>query len=166
MSGYALCVWLHIVAACAWVGSMIFFAVVVVPVLRRPEARPYAAILLRQLGVRFRALGWVSLFVLLATGTLNLYYRGIGWAVLANPAFWRVGFGHLVAWKLALVALVIVLTALHDVLIGRSAVRTLAERPGSPDATRIRAFASWLGRATLVVSLAILVLAVLLVRGA
>jgi len=165
MSGYAFFVWLHIVAACVWVGSMVFFAAVVVPVLRRPETRPYAAVLLRLLGARFRVLGWVALGVLLVTGTLNLHYRGITWPAVVSPAFWSMGFGRLLAWKLALVALVAVVTALHDVLVGRSAVRTLTESPGSPKAVRIRTLASWLGRTTLLASLAILVIAVWLVRG-
>lgn len=33
---YTLCVWVHTIAAAAWVGSMIFFAAEVVPILRKP----------------------------------------------------------------------------------------------------------------------------------
>jgi uncharacterized membrane protein len=55
---YALSVWLHIVVSAAWVGSMIFFAAVAVPVLRRNDMRSAAPQLMRLLGARFRVLGW------------------------------------------------------------------------------------------------------------
>jgi hypothetical protein len=34
---YTISVYLHVVAACAWVGSMLFFSIVVVPVLRHQD---------------------------------------------------------------------------------------------------------------------------------
>ncbi len=165
MSSYAICVWLHIVAACVWVGSMVFFAAVVVPVLHRPETRSHAPALLRLIGARFRVLGWAALATLLITGALNLHYRGISWTELHESRFWSGGFGRLLAWKLVLVGLVLGMTALHDVLVGQNAVRMLTESPTSMRAVRTRTIASWLGRSTLLASLAILVLAVWLVRG-
>jgi uncharacterized membrane protein len=68
---YTLSVFVHILAACSWIGAMIFFAVAVVPVIRRPEYRSVFAELVRDVGARFRVLGWVSVLVLIATGHLQ-----------------------------------------------------------------------------------------------
>jgi uncharacterized membrane protein len=145
---YAISVWIHVIAAAAWVGSMIFFAAVAVPVVKREELRTVAPKLIAALGARYRVFGWVALGVLVVTGIVNLVSRGIGWAVLRDGAFWSTSFGRALAYKLALVGVVLVMTVAHEA----SAMRT-------------RRAASWLGRAVLLASLAILYFATALVRG-
>ena len=162
---YALSVWLHVVAATAWVGSMIFFAAVAVPILRRDEVRAAAPRLLRLLGARFRVLGWIALATLVATGVANLCLRGIGWDELTRPALWATSFGHALAYKLVLVASVVGATVAHDFLSGSRALDTLERDPRSARAARLRRTASWLGRAVMIASLAILYFATRLVRG-
>jgi putative copper export protein len=147
---YTASVYLHVIAACAWIGSMLFFAAVVVPVLRRPEQAASAQALVRQMGLRFRAFGWTCIGLLLATGALNLFIRGIGLTTLGVAAFWTSDFGKTLAYKLSAVAVVLLLVAAHD---------SLSMRPGA------RRLASWLGRATLLVSLLVVLFAVWLVRG-
>ena len=147
---YTVCVYVHVVAACAWIGSMLFFAAVVVPVLRRPEQAAGAPALVRQVGLRFRVFGWACIGTLLVTGTLNLVFRGVGLGTLGSSAFWADGFGRALAYKLSAVLVVLLLTGVHDALSLR------------PEARRL---ASWLGRATLLASLAVVLFAVWLVRG-
>ncbi len=147
---YTISVYVHVLAACAWVGSMVFFAAVVVPVLRRPEQASAAAALVRQVGMRYRVFGWACLGLLVTTGTTNLALRGVRLDTLASGAFWADGFGRALAHKLGAVALVLVLTAVHDALATR------------PEARRI---GSWLGRATLLASFLVVLYAVWLVRG-
>jgi putative copper resistance protein D len=149
-SAYLLCVWAHIVAAAVWIGSMAFFALAVVPVLRRPEHRDVMAPLVRAIGRRFRVVGWACLVLLVATGAGNLALRGLGPAALAQAAFWGSGFGRMLAYKLGLVGLVLGTTAVHDAF------------SSSPR----RALASWLGRASLLLSVAAALAGVMLVRGA
>lgn len=161
---YTLSVFVHVVAACAWIGSMIFFATAVVPVLRRPEYASVLADLVRLLGGRFRIIGWTSLVVLIGTGVSNLALRGIGTEQLASVTFWREGFGRTLAYKLAAVLLVVLCTAGHDVLSGSRATRPLGQ-PRSPAAMRARRMASWLGRLTLLLSIVVILFAVWLVRG-
>jgi putative copper resistance protein D len=165
MWAYTLCVWVHVIAATAWVGSMIFFAVVVVPVLRRPDLRATAPALIRSMGARFRALGWVSLGVLVVTGVLQLGFRGIGLADFAKPEFRASAFGRALDYKLALVALVLLVSLAHDALSGKRALEIMEREPGSARALRTRRAASWIGRATMLLSLAVLYFAVALVRG-
>ena len=73
---YLLSVWLHILAATVWIGGMSFLVLVVVPWLRR-GGRVEAAAFLRETGERFRNVGWSCFLLLAATGTFNLWVRGV-----------------------------------------------------------------------------------------
>jgi uncharacterized membrane protein len=161
---YTLSVFVHVLAACAWIGAMIFFAVAVVPVVRRPEFRTVFADIVRRVGARFRVLGWICVVALIATGIANLALRGL-LSQLTVGAFWSTDFGRTLAYKLVAVLLVVIATAAHDWLFGASAMQRLARDPSSPAAQRARRMASWLGRSTLLLSLAVLLFAVWLVRG-
>lgn len=72
---YLVSVWLHIVAAMAWVGGMLFLVTVLVPLLRTPAMRPQAAELFNALGRRFRIVGWVAIGTLVVTGLFNVTMR-------------------------------------------------------------------------------------------
>lgn len=144
MTFYVLSVWLHVLAATIWIGSMVFFAIVIVPVLRRENASP----LILPMGKRFGVLGRITLTTLILTGALNLHLRGITWANLGSHDFWSQDFGRMLAWKLLFVVLVVAATAFHDVRSARS--------------PRV---ASAIGRFMLLASLVILFFAVAMVRG-
>ncbi|MCL2726621.1 MAG: CopD family protein [Polyangiaceae bacterium] len=150
---YVSCVALHILAAALWVGGMGFFALVIVPGLRRLDDELRRAIL-RDVGARFAIVGWYNLGVLVLTGIGNLTFRGLLSSTL-TMVFWTTPFGHTLALKLLLVALVFALTYAHykDAL-----------RPG-PETPADRRRASWLGRWTMIVSIVIAILGVRLVRG-
>lgn len=165
MTLYVLTVWLHILAAATWIGSMVFFAAVVVPLLRRPELRASAPSLIRLLGPRFRLLGWIALTTLIVTGAANLYLRGLTWAVLSSSGFWSQGFGRMLAWKLMFVVLVLALTVGHEVVVRESAFDARGNNVDPAKAERVRRAASLIGRFTLLASLAIAFFAVAMVRG-
>jgi len=148
---YLLSVWVHILAAAVWIGSMAFFAIAVVPALRGAENREAVLPMVRAIGKRFRWVAWACLAVLVVTGVTNLWLRGIDTSTLLAGEFWATGFGRTLAHKLALVGLVVVVTVGHDAL------------SGSPERRRLT---SWLGRAALVLSVGVVLLAVALVRGA
>jgi len=97
---YTISVFIHVVAACAWVGSMLFFSVVVVPVLRRSDRAAAPGALVRLLGIRFRTFGWACIGALILTGALNLGLSGVGTDTLASGQFWANGFGRVLAYKL------------------------------------------------------------------
>jgi putative copper export protein len=145
---YSLSVLIHLVAAAAWVGAMIFFAAVVIPVVRRPEFAGVYGDLVRSVGRRFRWLGWIALGTLVATGISNLWLRGVGVEQLTSMPFWRSDFGRALHYKLVFVVLVLACTAAHDAL-----------------ALRSRRASALLGRATLLLSVGVLACAVWLVRG-
>ena len=152
MTGYLALVWLHVLAATVWIGSMVFFAAVVVPALRRDRAN--AASLIAALAPRFRTLGLGSLATLLVSGVLLLGDHGIGWAELTRGGTWTASsFGRTLAHKLTLVGVVLVASVAHEIV------------SRGPDPNRHRRAASWIGRIMMLTSLAILYYAVRLVRG-
>lgn len=162
---YLLSVLVHVLAAVVWIGGMAFLVLVVVPVTRRMPERHLVVRLIRDTGRRFRSVGWACLGILLATGITNLLLRGIGPRMWASADFWASPFGQVLAWKLSLVAAIWTLSAIHDFRIGPRASELLAADPLSPIALRFRRMAAWMGRLNLLLSLLVLALALMLVRG-
>jgi len=141
---YLASVWLHILAAMTWVGGMVVFVLALMPFLRRQSGAVRAA-LLEDFGRRFRNVEWLCFVVLAATGTFNLWMRGVRLGDFARPEWRASAFGELVLLKVSLVFVAMVITWLHE--------RAVSSR-----------HARWLGRLTLVVALAIVAVAVGLVR--
>ena len=161
---YWTAVTLHVLAALGWLGGMFFLALVGAPVLRQVEPPELRQALFQRLGVRFRAVGWALLATLVATGALVLHERGLlRWSgVLGARAFWRTALGHALAAKLAAVAVMLAVSAVHDFVLGPIAGRA---RAGSPGALRLRRRAAWLARVNALVGIALVVAAVRLARG-
>ena len=142
---YLASVWLHVMAAMTWVGGMVTFVVMVLPFFRgQPESTRVA--FLNWFGPRFETVSWICLATLVMTGTFNLWARGVQPGDFVRSEWRATSFGQLLQWKLALVLLVTALSVTHA-------------RAGS------KAHARWLGLALLVLSLAIVALAVSLVRA-
>jgi putative copper resistance protein D len=162
---YQLSVYLHILSAIVWVGGMLFLALVVVPATRAMDPAERGA-LISALGRRFRVIGWLCIVLLLATGAVNAGYRGVTLGGLFTAPFLESAFGRTLLAKLALVALLILLSVLHDFVIGPRWSR--AQRQRDPEAqrlaARLRRRASALGRLNTLLALLIVALAVLLVR--
>ena len=160
---YLANVTVHVLASFLWLGGMFFFAVVGAPVLRHVQPAELRARLFEQLGSRFRTAGWVAIAVLLVTGVLNLHFVGLlRWERLADPVLWGSPYGRALAWKLGAVAIMVSVSAVHDFVHGPRASRLA---PGSPQALRARARASWLARVNAIVGLVLVIAAVRLARG-
>lgn len=163
MSGwYYLNVTVHVLAAMLWLGGMFFLAAVGAPVLRGLDA-PVRAQVFRLLGQRFRGVGWGAIGVLVVTGVLNLHFHGwLSARVMSDPAFWRSPLGHALAWKLASVTVMLLVSGVHDFILGPAAARL---PPGDPRAARMRTWAGWGARANAVLGVVLVVAAVRLARG-
>ena len=162
---YYVNVTIHVLAAMLWLGGMFFLGVVGVPILRAVEPPALRQRLFQGLGLRFRAVGWYAIAVLVVTGVLNLYFRGwLHWdGVLGARAFWSTRIGHALGVKLAAVAAMITFSALHDFILGPRAGRAA---PGSPEAIRLRRGAALFGRANAIIGVVLVAAAVVLARGA
>jgi copper resistance protein D len=162
---YLFTVWLHIIVAAVWVGSMAFLGLVVVPVLREADFQAVRTRLLYRTGLRYRWMSWVVLGLLVLTGILSVGFRGYGWSDAFSVTLWTGAWGHVLATKVALVVVVLVVSAWHDFHLGPRATDLLESDPTSDEARRVRKTASWIGRVMLLLSLAIVALGVMLVRG-
>jgi uncharacterized membrane protein len=154
----------HVLAAMLWLGGMFFLGVVGAPVLRDIEPPAVRQKLFQRLGLRFRSAGWCAIGVLVATGVINLYYRGwLHWdGVLGSAAFWHTPTGHALAAKLAAVAAMITVSAVHDFVLGPRAGRA---QPGSPRAVALRRRAALLARVNALLGVLLVAAAVRLARG-
>lgn len=160
---YYVNVTIHVLAAMLWLGGMFFLGVVGAPALRAVEPAVLRQRLFQQLGVRFRSVGWIAITVLVLTGLVNLHYRGwLHWdSVLASPAFWKTSVGTALAIKLLSVTVMIVVSAVHDFVLGPLAGRMQA---GTPQAIAFRKRAAWLARINALLGVVVVVAAVRLPR--
>lgn len=162
---YLLSVWIHILSAIVWIGGMVFLSLVVVPVARRAELRGQIGSLLRWTGRRFRWIGWICFLLFILTGIINLSYRGYDWGDLWSGALWGGSFGQTLALKLALVAVIMAMSVVHDFLVGPRATALMDRNPIAKETRRWRRAASWFGRVSLLLALIVVMLGVMLVRG-
>lgn len=162
---YELSVWLHILAAAVWIGGMSFIALVLVPVIRRPEFHGSAAALIERTGRQFRGVGWLCLGLLVLTGVFNVAVRGGGGVGAPSPSLWTGPFGRTLGLKLLLAAAILALSAAHDFVIGPRAMERWRRSPESAEAIRLRRQAAWIGRLNLLLALIAVGLGVMLVRG-
>ena len=163
MSWYWVNITVHVFAALLWLGGMFFLAVVGAPVLRRVDDPRVRRDLFAALGSQFRLVGWASIVVLLVTGTLNLWFRGLlTWDVLGSGPFWASRYGVALGWKLASVGVMLAVQGFHDFYLGPASSRS---DPGSPRALRLRRWAALSARINAAVGVILVIAAVRLARG-
>lgn len=155
-----LLVWLHVLAAVAWIGGTIFLSLVLAPLVRSRKAAPEFLALFRLAARRFRVVVWSAIALLLTTGPVLLHQRGL--SVLA-PTEWP----YVLRVKLGLVAVLLFLTVAHDLLLGPAVRRISAISVGARtrwEQTLVR-FASWVPRIGVLLALGALFAAVMLARS-
>ncbi|HET7460363.1 MAG TPA: CopD family protein [Longimicrobium sp.] len=160
---YLLNVTVHVLAAMLWLGGMFSLALVGAPVLREVDPPPLRAMLFTRIGRRLRGVGWGAIAVLVATGIGNLAFAGaFRGGRIASADVWGSPYGHALALKLAAVATMIAVSAVHDFWLGPLAGRLV---PGSPRALQARSRAAWLARINALIGIVIVAAAVRLARG-
>jgi putative copper export protein len=145
----------HIISAVFWIGGMLFLTLVVAPYLMTVDDPQQKARVYQAVGRRFRLLGWVAIAALLSSGPAVLYaLYGVHPLRAYSPGL-SPGFDLAVRIKLALVAVIVLSSLVHDFWIGPRA-------RSSPAHTLL---ARVLGRGNLLVALAIAALAVIIRAG-
>ncbi len=157
---YATLVILHILAAVSWVGGMIFLSLVLAPLVRSRKAVPEFMALFRSAALRFRPIVWVAMAILLLTGPILLSLRGVA---VVSPSAWP----GIVMAKLALVALLLFLTLLHDLVLGPrvSRVSAIPESQRTAGEQVVFKTARWLPRLSLLIAMAVVIVAAMLARS-
>jgi uncharacterized membrane protein len=155
-----LLVWLHVLAAVSWIGGTIFLSVVLVPALKREPFASQRSLLFRTIALRFRVVVWGAIAVLLFTGPLLLHQRGIP---ITDPSGWPM----VLAVKLGLVAILLLLTLTHDLILGPRVGRIvqLPTESRSRSDHALLLWSPWVARFSLFLALALLFAAVMLVRS-
>jgi len=157
---------LHLIGAAVWAGGLVFLGVAVGAARKTLGDRERIA-LFRQLGRRFLVVGGAAMVVLIATGSSMAADRLASFGDLFDT-----DYGKRLSEKLALVVLVIVLTAFHSLVQGPALSRLREQALERSDdaelAATIRrksARAGVVSLLNLLATLAILVLAARLVTG-
>jgi uncharacterized membrane protein len=156
--------WLHLLAAIVWIGGLAFISMVLVPTLRAPGLRQQAVLLLRMAGKKFQRVAYASLITLVVTGKLNLYLKA-GGSLEAVIALLPTTYGYLLVAKVLLVLTIVALSLYHDFVVGPAAARAMESDATGAAALTLRRRASLLGRGNMLLSLVVMTLALLLVRG-
>jgi uncharacterized membrane protein len=140
----------HLLAAVLWVGGTVALVFVAIPPVQRLQGEERAR-LLRELGRRWRPIGWTALAAAVATGIAIAERKG---------AFHRTStrFDWVLGFKGALVGLLVAGAYLHDFVLGPGLARQIRE--GRPQS--LRPALTWIGRANLLITLALPVLGTLL----
>ncbi|MBI2272062.1 MAG: CopD family protein [Bacteroidetes bacterium] len=154
---YFTSVFIHIIAAAIWIGGMVFFAIVLLPAIRK---HPEKAMLIHAVGLKFRLVGWPVLSLLLITGLYNIHIRQIPLLELTDSKY-----GRLILYKLILFLTTIVISAIHDFYIGMKATEIWMTHNNENDPGGYRAFARWAGRINLLLALTAAGIGVAFVRG-
>ena len=116
----------HLLAAIVWVGGTVALVFVSVPLAQRLEG-PARGAMLRELGRRWRPIGWSALGIAIATGA---WIAGLEHAFDTTPT----RFDVVLAVKGGLVGLLVAGAYLHDYVLGPGLARQI--RDGKPQSLR------------------------------
>ena len=158
----ALIMWAHLIAASIWVGGSIFIGIVLAPLLKTfsDSIEGRLSIMIR-VGRKFNKIGVPSLIVLIVTGI----YNSIGF--IAKPAMiLSTTYGIILFIKIILVIILLITFAIHVRLIRSEIERKIESKQLSGEfLQKLRSKIITLGRLTVILSLAILLMAALLHSG-
>lgn len=152
---YYTSVFFHVVSAAFWVGGMLFLPLVMLPGIKN---NPDKVSILYSTGLKFRFYGWFAMAILVITGILNMYLRGMP---LTLQALTENTYGILVTYKLFLFAGIIAVSGFHDIMMGKKTIEEMQKNTN----TNFKLIARWSGRMMLLLSLAMVYIGIILSRG-
>ena len=158
----ALIMWAHLIAASIWVGGSIFIGIVLAPLLKTfsDSIEGRLAIMIR-VGRKFNKIGVPSLIILIATGI----YNSLGFIVKPSLIL-STSYGIILLVKIILVIILLITFAIHVRLIRTEVERKIESKQLSGKfLQKLRSKIIMLGRLTVILSLAILLMASLLHSG-
>lgn len=152
-----LVTWIHLVAAITFIGGWMFFHLSVKPSLTDGKTKTpseEALEMTRNMGQRFKTVGWVSLIVLIFTGASQLLDE-------SGSARIETSWGLIMMLKLFVFAIVGGLIFIHDLILDPYS-RVGRDKKGEGQSLMFSGKVVWVQRSILVLSLGILFIAVYL----
>jgi putative copper resistance protein D len=157
---------IHVLAAIIWLGGMFFIALVAVPILRKIEPPAKRSEILSVTAKRFRVLSWIAISVLLVTGVINAINRGVTIDLISMGGLLSSHFGKVLTVKVILVLIMVVLSAIHDFILGPQLTKLISSSLHNPDSLQSlkirRRYVSWLARTNVMLGILVVACAVML----
>ena len=154
--------WAHLVAASIWVGGSIFIGIVLAPLLKTiSDSIDERLSIMIRVGRKFNKIAVPSLIILIASGL----YNSSGY--LTKPSlFLSTNYGLVLVAKIVLVIILIITFIIHVRLIRTKVEKQIESKElSSGEIQKLRSKIITLGRITVIVSVAILLMAALLHSG-
>lgn len=158
----ALIMWAHLVAASIWVGGSIFIGIVLAPLLKTiSDSIDERLSIMIRVGRKFNKIAVPSLIILIVSGL----YNSSGY--LTKPSlFLSTNYGLVLVAKIVLVIILIITFIIHVRLIRTKVEKQIESKElSSIEIQKLRSKIITLGRITVIVSVAILLMAALLHSG-
>ncbi|TGM47386.1 hypothetical protein EHQ92_05550 [Leptospira biflexa] len=159
---YLIYLLFHILSAMIWVGGMIFYVIVVMPVIRNPKLRDQKITLLQLTALQFRKISYSLFLIFLVSGFGILYAKGYlidGQLV----SFFTSNIGYMFLTKIFLFLFLFLPSLYHDFVSGPKTFLYLDQ--DSVQYERYRKRSGFFGRFNLLLSVSIAILGILVSRG-
>ena len=158
----SLFTWVHLVAASIWVGGSIFLGIVLAPMLKSITGTLEERIaLMIKIGRRFNKIALPSFVILIITGIYNSR------VFLQEPSLlFETNYGIILLFKIILVIATLITYIIHIRILNAETEKTLSG--GYAETIYVQSIRSkiiYLGRITVILSVAILLLAAILDNG-
>jgi copper resistance protein D len=158
----SLFTWVHLVAASIWVGGSIFLGIVLAPMLKSITGTLEERIaLMIKIGRRFNKIAMPSFVILIITGIYNSR------VFLQEPGLlFETNYGIILLFKIILVIATLITYIIHIRILNAETEKTLSG--GYAETIYVQSIRSkiiYLGRITVILSVAILLLAAILDNG-
>ncbi|TGM55417.1 hypothetical protein EHQ91_10870 [Leptospira biflexa] len=159
---YLIYLLFHILSAMIWVGGMIFYVIVVMPVIRNPKLHDQKLTLLQLTALQFRKISYYLFLIFLVSGFGILYAKGYlieGQLV----SFFTSNIGYMFLTKIFLFLVLFLSSLYHDFVSGPKTFLYLDQ--DSVQYERYRKRSGFFGRFNLLLSVSIAILGILVSRG-
>jgi putative copper resistance protein D len=157
---------IHVLAAIIWLGGMFFISLVLVPSLRKLEPPTKRTEALSETAKRFRLVSWIAILILLVTGVINAINHGVTIDLISSGELFSSHFGIILTFKVFLVFVMILISAVHDFILGPKLIKLTELHGPGPESARFlakkRKFISWLARINAFIGIIVVACAVML----
>lgn len=160
---YFVSIFLHILSATIWIGGIFFIMLVIGPFTRK-QNHVDSSDFLENLGKNFRTVSWICLITLCITGMVNLHIRGVMISDLRNLIWINTAWGHVVILKIIIFVFILLNSIWHDFFIGKRSILETRRAANIDLIKKLKLKATLAGRINALLAVAILIVAIVLVR--